>query len=223
MSTISVPEHLSETLLPLTRLKVEPPRLLELLQTHIKPRIEDTSTEMPYEIIVGVSKWSVSEQGLKVLKEEGLDPGSCALIPLLAGTTFAPSSKPPPAAAPEPDPSRDRREITALLNAMLSVIGVGFAAWWAAGNTYWSNENKILLALAASIVVAVAEGALYLIWSDRQEKRKQSKRNRLKKRPRPVDVETMRTIEPNLDDGAGATRRRVYEYDNEGKTSSLQS
>ncbi|KAG9075895.1 hypothetical protein FRC06_009821 [Ceratobasidium sp. 370] len=137
------------------------------------------------------------------------------LIPLLAGTTFAPSSKPPPVPPPQLDPSHDRRAITALLNGMLSVVGVGFAAWWAAGNVHWGNENRVLLALAASIVVAAAEGILYAIWSDRQEKKQRSKRNRLKKRPKPADVETMRVIEATGNDEKSMTRRRAYEFSHE--------
>lgn len=69
MSTISVPEHLWEALLPLTTLAVEPPELLDLLKQHIKPKIEETSTEIPYDLITGVSKWSSSDEGAKALKE----------------------------------------------------------------------------------------------------------------------------------------------------------
>ena len=72
MSTVSVPEYLWETLLPLTTLAVEPPELLDLLQKHIKPKIEDTSTEIPYDLITGISKWSGSDEGLKALKEAGI-------------------------------------------------------------------------------------------------------------------------------------------------------
>ncbi|QRV88966.1 hypothetical protein RhiJN_16984 [Ceratobasidium sp. AG-Ba] len=223
MSTVSVPEHLWETLLPLTRLDIEPPELSELLQKHIKPKVEDTSSEIPYDVITGISKWTASEKGSKALREQDLDPKSYMLIPLLAGTTFAPSSKPPPIPPPEPDPSHDRRAIAALLNGMLSVVGVGFAAWWAAGNIYWSNESRVLLALAASITVAATEGILYAIWSDRKEKRQQARRNRLKKRPKPADVETVRGIEEKVDREVNATRRRAYEYDHDENDVSPQS
>jgi hypothetical protein len=73
MSTISVPEHLWETLIPLTKLDGMPLELLELLQQHIKPRIEDSSHEIPYDLIVRISKWCQSEEGVKKL--EGADLG----------------------------------------------------------------------------------------------------------------------------------------------------
>ena len=72
MSTVSVPEHLWETLFPLTALAVEPPELLDLLQKHIKPNMEESSTEIPYDLITGVSKWSASNEGAKALKEVGI-------------------------------------------------------------------------------------------------------------------------------------------------------
>ncbi|KAG8726295.1 hypothetical protein FRC12_023534 [Ceratobasidium sp. 428] len=223
MSTVSVPEHLWETLLPLTSLDVQPTELLEQLRKHIKPKLEDTSPEIPYDIITGVSKWSHSDKGTKTLKEEGIDPNSYLLIPLLAGTTFAPSSKPPPVSPPQPESSHDRREITALLNGMLSVVGVGFAAWWAAGNVHWRNENRVLLALAASILVAATEAILYAIWSDRREKRQQAKRNRLKKKPKPSDVEMIQAIEAAGNDEKNTTRRRAYQYNHEGDDTPSQS
>ena len=34
----------------------------------------------------------------------------------------------------------ERQAITSLVNALLSVIGSGFAAWWAAGKTGWKYE-----------------------------------------------------------------------------------
>jgi hypothetical protein len=72
MSTVSVPEHLWENLLPLTTLVIEPPELLNLLRKHIKPKIEDTSPEIPYDLITSISKWGESEEGSKTLKGEGL-------------------------------------------------------------------------------------------------------------------------------------------------------
>ncbi|KAF8605986.1 hypothetical protein BDV93DRAFT_33744 [Ceratobasidium sp. AG-I] len=218
MSTISVPEYLWETLLPLTTLAVEPPELLELLQKHIKPKIEDTSTEIPYDLITSISKWSASDEGAKTLKDAGIDTGSYSLIPLLAGTTFAPSSKPPPKPEPIPDSSQDRREITALINGMLSVVGVGFAVWWAAGNVHWRNENRVLLALLASIVVAASEGILYTIWSSRKEKNRQLRQKRLEARRAKLDTmaDEATEISDQKEDGQTAVSlRRTYELDKE--------
>ncbi|CAE6526202.1 hypothetical protein RSOLAG22IIIB_02699 [Rhizoctonia solani] len=220
MSTTSVPEHLWETLLPLTKLDIEPPELQSLLQEHIKPTIEDTSTEVPYDLITGIAKWSGSDKGKEMLKAEGLDPSSYSLIPLLAGTTFAPSSKPPPPPPPEHDPAADKRAITALINGLFSVVGVGFAAWWAAGNIHWRNETRVLLALASSIIVAIAEGVLYLIWSSHAEKRKEQQKRRKASKSRPkvaeekpvgVEEEVLSQDEPQTN----VVRRKGYEHEKE--------
>jgi hypothetical protein len=45
---------------------------LNLLRKHIKPKIEDTSSEIPYDLITSISKWGESEEGSKTLKGEGL-------------------------------------------------------------------------------------------------------------------------------------------------------
>ncbi|CAE6402524.1 unnamed protein product [Rhizoctonia solani] len=221
MSTISVPEHLWETLVPLIKLDIEPPELQTLLRENIKPTIEDTSTEIPYDLITGIAKWSASEKGKDSLKGEALDPSSYSLIPLLAGTIFAPSSKPPPPPPPEYDPSEDRRAITALINGLFSVVGVGFAAWWAAGSVHWRNETRVLLALAASIVVAIAEGVLYLIWSSHAEERKerQKRRKAAKAKPKvPLEEEvTQDEGEVQIRDGSqnNVVRRKGYEHEKE--------
>lgn len=225
MSTISIPEHLWETLLPLIKLDVEPPELLDLLQEHIKPKVEDTSPEAPYDLIVGIAKWSQSEDGKKILEGENLDPKSYSLIPLLAGTTFAPSSKPPPPPPPQTDHSEDRRAITALINGLFSVVGVGFAAWWASGNVYWRNETRVLLALAASIVVAISEGVLYVIWSSHLEKRKQRRQKNLSSKPK-LEAKTPDSEidkKPEQPDGPqpSVLQRRGYEYQNEEDSNNL--
>ncbi|CAE6349922.1 unnamed protein product [Rhizoctonia solani] len=217
MSTISVPEHLWETLVPLVKLDIEPSELRTLLREHIKPTIEGTSTEIPYDLITGIAKWSGSEKGKDALKGEGLDPASYSLIPLLAGTTFAPSSKPPPPPPPEYDPSDDRRAITALINGLFSIVGVGFAAWWAAGNVYWRNETRVLLALGASIVVAITEGVLYLIWSSHVEKRKEQQKRRKAKSKAAREEKTIENEEVQLQDESqtNVVRRKGYEYGKE--------
>ncbi|KAH7335204.1 hypothetical protein B0J17DRAFT_669075 [Rhizoctonia solani] len=218
MSTISVPEHLWETLLPLIKLDIEPPELQSLLQEHIKPAVEDTSTEVPYDLITSIAKWSGSEKGKETLKGEGLDPSSYSVIPLLAGTTFAPSSKPPPPPPPEYDPAEDKRAITAVINGLFSIVGVGFAAWWAAGNVYWRNETRVLLALASSIIVAIAEGVLYLIWSSHAEKRKEQRKRQKASKNKSQAVEEKSAeiegeVQPQDETQANVVRRKGYEYE----------
>ncbi|KAF9516752.1 hypothetical protein BS47DRAFT_1390347 [Hydnum rufescens UP504] len=63
--------------------------------------------------------------------------------------------------------SSHRRALTALLNALFSVLGVGVATWWMAGSAGWRPERRVLLALFCAVVVATSEGILYLIWASR--------------------------------------------------------
>lgn len=75
MSTISVPEHLWEVLLPLLKLDIGSPELQSLLREHIKEKVEDTSPEVPYELITGIAKWGQSEAGRIILGNDGLGMG----------------------------------------------------------------------------------------------------------------------------------------------------
>lgn len=95
------------------------------------------------------------------------------MISLLAGTTTSPDRK-FGAYVPPRDPEeieaerkRERRTITTLMNAILSVGGSGFAAWWASQHAGWKKEWRALFGLFVGFVVAVAEAVLYLIWQSR--------------------------------------------------------
>ncbi|KAH0582939.1 hypothetical protein H2248_010838 [Termitomyces sp. 'cryptogamus'] len=100
----------------------------------------------------------------------------------LADTLSQYTASTPPPTIPYSDPeeieaanSAERKSITSLLNGLLSVLGSGFAVWWAADKLRWKNEWRVLLALFASIVVAVAEAVLYLIWQSRLSNSKRTK------------------------------------------------
>ena len=75
------------------------------------------------------------------------------------------------------------------MNGVFSIVGVGAAAWWISKSTGWKDEwvrsslrrshiisynvlaplQRLLLALAAAIVVAVAEGGIYYIHTSRRD------------------------------------------------------
>jgi len=100
------------------------------------------------------------------------------VIFLLAGTITSPSSKLPLYVSP-PNVSENarrlvnnRKAITALLNALFSIAGAGYAGWWASGRTSWRDEWCVLFALTVASVVALSEGILYLIWQSCREARK---------------------------------------------------
>lgn len=69
------------------------------------------------------------------------------MLALLAGTTTSPERKypsvPPPSLDRQASRRRelgDRRAVSAVLNALLSIAGAGVATWWAAGRLAWRDE-----------------------------------------------------------------------------------
>jgi hypothetical protein len=81
----------------------------------------------------------------------------------------------------------------------------------------------VLLALAASIIVAAAEGILYAIWSDRQDKRKLLKQKRSKQKPKEESSKVLEIEEAAVDGEKSTLRRRAYEYDKEEGPAASQS
>lgn len=74
-----------------------------------------------------------------------LPPHDYTMIALLAGTTTSPERNFPAYILSDPtaDQKRDHRDkkaITAVFNAVLSVLGSGAATWWAAEKTGWRAE-----------------------------------------------------------------------------------
>ncbi|KAG5721343.1 hypothetical protein E4T56_gene13000 [Termitomyces sp. T112] len=137
---------------------------------------------IPYSVLRSVSQWaSTTGRETLRLRSPPLDPHAYSMVTLLAGTTTSPERNFGTYVPPQ-DPeeieaakSAERKSITSLLNGLLSVLGSGFAVWWAADKLRWKNEWRVLLALFASIVVAVAEAVLYLIWQSRLSNSKRTK------------------------------------------------
>ncbi|RDB23854.1 hypothetical protein Hypma_009035 [Hypsizygus marmoreus] len=166
---ISLEPHLIDTLQ--TLLPIVPADLAKTLDPYVSPSPPAT---VPYTVLQSISQWARTS-GLETLQSQSppLDPQAYSMISLLAGTTTSPERKFGeyiPAKEPEEmeaERIRERKTITALLNALLSILGSGFAVWWAADKLGWRNEWRVLLAMFAAIVVAVAEAVLYLIWQSR--------------------------------------------------------
>ncbi|KAJ3571909.1 hypothetical protein NP233_g3433 [Leucocoprinus birnbaumii] len=167
---VSLESHLVEKLKPLSDLL--PPALAE----ELKPYVPDATKDViPYSTLLAISQWSRTTEGKKKLsKRTPLDSSDYMMVSLLAGTTTSPErnygSYVPP---PEPEElaarqKRERQEITAILNGLLSIFGVGFATWWAGDKLHWKNHWRVLLALASALIVAVAESGLFIIWRSRQ-------------------------------------------------------
>ncbi|KZP01628.1 hypothetical protein CALVIDRAFT_594331 [Calocera viscosa TUFC12733] len=185
---VSLPEHLRQTLLAL--LEVPPPPVLtEDLAAQLRPYVTPPRADpasparprptIPYSLLSQVSKHVRSPRCRPALEAHEIDPREYEMISLLAGVkTITTATADPPRAT---DTARknaarqwaeDRRALSAVVNGLFSVGGVGFAAWYAAGSAGYREEWRALLGLLAGLVVAVSEGVLFVIWQDRAEKRK---------------------------------------------------
>jgi hypothetical protein len=148
---VSLEPHLVDTLRPLidpipSHLSTE---LSKLLPDESSAASQSTTSPMiPYVLLQSISKWARTEEGKMALKSQNppLDPFSYSMVALLAGTRTSPDKK-FPALPRVPTRSEgvareisDRRAIVAVLNAILSVICTGAAAWWAAQRTGWRDE-----------------------------------------------------------------------------------
>lgn len=160
---VSLEPHLLEALVPLQG-RV-PPDLAAALGPYI---VDPPPRTIPYALLHRISQWARTAD-----LSPPLERGAYSMVSLLAGTTTSPESKlgkyvpplPPDEAAAQQ--VRDRKAITALFNALLSVGGAAFAAWWAADKTGWRNEWRVLFALAVGTIVALSEALLYIIWQSR--------------------------------------------------------
>ncbi|OCH87383.1 hypothetical protein OBBRIDRAFT_796263 [Obba rivulosa] len=175
---VSLEPHLLETLRPLPPLLPEPlaSQLNSVLAIPAPLQTQggsDSKRLIPYSLLLSISRWSHSPSGQEALEtcEPPLSPTQYSVVALLAGTLTSPErSFPAPALNNSHEVARskelgDRRAITALLNALLSIIGSGIATWWAADRLQWRAEWRVLLALFVATVVAISEAALYCIWS----------------------------------------------------------
>jgi hypothetical protein len=101
---------------------------------------------IPYKTLFAISQWTRTADGQKILQAHSVRSHDYSMISLLAGTTSSPEGKfgtyipPKEPEQIEAERANERKSITALINALLSIGGVAFAAWWAADKTGWRNE-----------------------------------------------------------------------------------
>lgn len=153
---ISLESHLVDALRPL--LRIAPTELAESLSPYLAPTKPAT---IPYSVLQSVSQWSRVTDGLEKLRKHSppLDPSEYSMVSLLAGTMTSPERKfgaYTPAKEPEEvefERKRERKSITALLNALLSIGGSGFATWWAADKTGWKNEWVCFSSISARVTL----------------------------------------------------------------------
>ena len=148
---VSLEPHLSDALSPLQAVLPEPLRsqLLRTLEQRTNAR-NHAMPVVPYALLSSISAWTRSAEGLAALQgcKPPLQSSDYSMIALLAGTRTAPDRKYPTNFAPldrdnqplSPRDLNDRRAITTLFNALLSILGSGVATWWAADRLLWQNE-----------------------------------------------------------------------------------
>ena len=141
--SISLEDHLVDTLRPLHS------RLPDHFAQELEPYLSTSPPPaIPYSLLFSISRWTRSDSGLEALHTQtpSLNPQSYSMVSLLAGTATSPErffgSYTPPKDPEEvqAEKNRERKAITALLNALLSIVGSAFATWWAAEMLGWRNE-----------------------------------------------------------------------------------
>ncbi|KAG5635087.1 hypothetical protein H0H81_012486 [Sphagnurus paluster] len=216
---ISLEAHLIDALRPLEA--ITPAELSKTLSSYT---CTPPPATIPYSVLQTVFKWARMTPHVLRAHSPPLDPNAYLMVSLLAGTTTSPERKlgtyVPPTDPQELEAARaaERKSITALLNALLSILGAGVAVYWAAERLRWKNEWRVLLALFAAIVVAVAEAGLYLIWQSRRAARstshrhtKPASRRRIvqdKKDDGPDTVEKLAIVSTSVEDVAYEGLRR---------------
>jgi hypothetical protein len=140
---VSLDPHLLHALDSLPQ--ITPAELAERLGMYVNKSPPST---IPYSVLQAVSRWSRTPNGVAALNANAppLDPHAYSIISLLAGATTSPEGKfgeyvpPKEPEQLEAEKSKERKTITALINALLSIGGAAFATWWAAEKTGWRNE-----------------------------------------------------------------------------------
>jgi hypothetical protein len=216
MTTISLPEHLHSALWALlSPSSLLPEDLTSEVLKYVKADQQESATEIPFEVVFNVSRWAQQNESKQVLRERDLNPRDYDRIALLAGTITSPATRLPPDPVKDPyaealQRARERKAISTMINAIFSVFGVGFAAWWSAGNIGWKPESRALLAIFTATVVALTEGVLFFIWQNKQEGSKKKKRvwKRRSEVDKKVDAEDEAREEHGKDETETDTRLR---------------
>lgn len=141
---ISLESHLIEALQPL--LHILPEDVSSNLQDLVQ-RERPQSPTIPYSLLASISDWARTPDGERALAshEPPLLSADYSMIALLAGTRTSPERKFPTYVARSDDADgrmtySDRRAVTSVLNALLSIGGAGAATWWAAGRLAWKDQ-----------------------------------------------------------------------------------
>lgn len=139
---VSLEPHLRDALTAL--LRILPEETSQQLTLRLSSGVNAAVVPViPYELILKISRWcQTTDSGKAALQacSPPLDPRSYTMVSLLAGTRTSPEKHFPPYIAKDPEEdqrlrAKDRKAIATLVNAVMSVIGTGVAAWWASEHT----------------------------------------------------------------------------------------
>lgn len=196
-ANISFTHDLADRLEPLKR--TLPPHIALRIPT-LSPStqlsaVSTTSAQIiPYSLLYSISKWTRTEEGAAALSANSLNPRSYEMVSLLAGAITSPDRKFPTHKVEVSDPladaqreMNDRKAVVAVINALLSIGGSGAATWYAAGVVGWQNEWRALFSLFFALMVAIAEGVLFVLWDSRRSEPK-AVRGRPRRNPRTQGV-----------------------------------
>ncbi|KAL4063179.1 hypothetical protein J3A83DRAFT_4298073 [Scleroderma citrinum] len=212
---VSLEPHLQDALASIH--KLTPTGLSEDLAPYLSAERDTTDDRViPYAILQKVSRWAQTLEGITALQEcsPQLDPRSFTMTSLLVGTRTSPEKRFPPYVPRDPLEERrraidDRKAISAVVNAVVSVIGTGAATWWVSDRTGLKLEwvsamflswyyrvqrsctaQRSLVAVSAAIIVAIAEVILYMIWDSRKGSKSKKVRRRIITRTEKVNNNT---------------------------------
>ncbi|KAL4072955.1 hypothetical protein V8B97DRAFT_287239 [Scleroderma yunnanense] len=193
---VSLEPHLQDALASIH--KLTPTGLSEDLAPYLSAERDTTDDRViPYAILQKVSRWAQTLEGITALQEcsPQLDPRSFTMTSLLVGTRTSPEKRFPPYVPRDPLEERrraidDRKAISAVVNAVVSVIGTGAATWWVSDRTGLKLEWRSLVGVSAAIIVAIAEVILYMIWDSRKGSKSKKVRRRIITRTEKVNNNT---------------------------------
>ncbi|KAH7105865.1 hypothetical protein BKA62DRAFT_826284 [Auriculariales sp. MPI-PUGE-AT-0066] len=210
-ATVSLPRHLRE---PLTAVL---PVLPTPLAAELAPFLINESTTIASHVLQHITRWARTPDGVHALEAAKLDPLDYSTVALFAGTRTTPG-----AAFSRDDLSQtartgrrgglrsDRKGVTALANAIFSIIGAGAAAWWAASSAGWGVEKSLFLGVLTGFVVAVAEAVLFTIWQKRSDRQKNVKKTLVRRVVRvefPTEPEALAIEAATPEDGSASGMR----------------
>jgi hypothetical protein len=133
----SLDPELQVTLQPL--LPLLPSDKATTLENYLNEAKRAEIAQIPYAFLLEISRWVQANSEMVTLQ-----PEKYTMISLLAGSVTSPRSYFPP---PESSVRRGRetisqstKEVTTLLNCAVTIVGAGFAAWFASSKAGWRNE-----------------------------------------------------------------------------------